>query len=66
MKEVTLTATATTDLAALKDLVVEAAIYWVVDQDCASALAALEEAVADYREARRAARAKTGKPDHRA
>jgi hypothetical protein len=40
------TATAPTD--AKRDRVVDAAIMWIYDQTCASALAALEEAVEDY------------------
>lgn len=37
-----------TELQNLKSRIADAAIFWVSDQECASALAALEEAVADY------------------
>jgi len=45
------------DLVAAERTVVDAAVLWVADQSCASALACLEDAVAEYLGTRRAARA---------
>lgn len=45
--EPALTATAPTE-EQMKDLIVAAAIMWVYDQTCSSALAALEDAVETY------------------
>lgn len=58
------TATAMTELEKLKSRIADAAIFWVVDQECASALAALEEAVADYLEARQRRKRRPGKEWH--
>lgn len=55
------TATAMTELEDLKIRIADAAIFWVADQECASALAALEEAVADYLEARQRRKRRPGK-----
>lgn len=54
------TAIAMTELEKLKSRIADAAIFWVVDQECASALAALEEAVADYLEARQRRKRRPG------
>ena len=47
------------NIATLKRKVAEAALWWVYDKECASALAAFEEAADNYMSALRRARDKT-------